>query len=117
MIEKTGSWPTWSVVAGLWMTREHERLIEFKERVARQLMSLPRVTGAGIGGRERDGRPTGEIVIKVLVARKRSATKPLSRRLRRRPAPPSAVHILIWQWTRETVTVGLLIVAVHAASA
>lgn len=41
-----------------------------KDRAARSLMRIPNVTGVGIGGRERNGVPTGEIVIKVFVARK-----------------------------------------------
>jgi hypothetical protein len=53
------------------MTSEHERLMEIKERAAREFMTRPNVTAVGIGGRERAGRPTGEIVIKVFVDRKR----------------------------------------------
>lgn len=48
-----------------------ERLIALKERAAAALMRDPAVTGVGLGGRERDGRPTGEIVLKVFVERKR----------------------------------------------
>ncbi len=42
-----------------------------KERAADLLMTLPGVTGVGIGGRERGGAPTGELVLKVFVERKR----------------------------------------------
>lgn len=46
-------------------------LFAIKERAAAQLMSLPGVTAVGLGGRIRDGRPTGELVLKVYVERKR----------------------------------------------
>jgi len=49
------------------------RLFEIKERAAAVFMAMPGVTGVGIGGRLRDGRPTGEVVLKVFVARKRPA--------------------------------------------
>jgi hypothetical protein len=52
---------------------EDARLFEIKERAAAVFMAMPGVTGVGIGGRSRDGRPTGEVVLKVFVARKRSA--------------------------------------------
>lgn len=48
-----------------------EALLAIKERAADMLMRLPGVTGVGIGGRERDGSPTGELVLKVFVQRKR----------------------------------------------
>jgi hypothetical protein len=48
-----------------------EALIAAKERAAEVLMRLPGVTGVGLGGRERDGRPTGQLVLKVFVERKR----------------------------------------------
>lgn len=48
-----------------------ERLIALKERAAAQLMRIPGVTAVGLGGRARAGRPTGEIVLKVFVERKR----------------------------------------------
>jgi hypothetical protein len=48
-----------------------ERLIAVKSRAAAQFAKIPGVTGVGLGGRERDGRPTGELVIKVFVRRKR----------------------------------------------
>ncbi|MCX4554845.1 hypothetical protein OHA02_01330 [Streptomyces phaeochromogenes] len=47
-----------------------EHLLALKERAATQLMRIPGVTGVGLGGRERAGRPTGEIVLKVFVRRK-----------------------------------------------
>jgi hypothetical protein len=49
------------------------RLFEIKERAADVFMAMPGVTGVGIGGRLRDGRPTGEVVLKVFVALKRPA--------------------------------------------
>jgi hypothetical protein len=42
-----------------------------KTRAAAVLRKIPNVTAIGMGGRERDGRPTGEIVIKVFVNRKK----------------------------------------------
>jgi hypothetical protein len=42
-----------------------------KTRAAAVLRKIPHVTAIGMGGRERDGRPTGEIVIKVFVNRKK----------------------------------------------
>jgi hypothetical protein len=53
------------------MTVDYERLLETKSRAAAELMTRPEVTAVGLGGRERDGQPTGEIVIKVFVLRKR----------------------------------------------
>ena len=46
-----------------------------KDRAAAQLLRIPHVTGVGIGGRERGGVPTGEVVIKVFVLRKLPATE------------------------------------------
>jgi hypothetical protein len=48
-----------------------EALLAIKERAADMLMRIPGVTGVGIGGRERGGSPTGELVLKVFVQRKR----------------------------------------------
>ena len=48
-----------------------DRLLSLKERAAAQLLTIPGVTAVGLGGRERDGHPTGEVVLKVFVARKR----------------------------------------------
>ena len=42
-----------------------------KTRAAAVFRKIPNVTAIGLGGRERDGRPTGEIVIKVFVTRKK----------------------------------------------
>jgi hypothetical protein len=53
------------------MTTEHERLLDIKTRAAAEFMTRPGVTAVGLGGRERAGRPTGEVVIKVFVERKR----------------------------------------------
>ena len=50
-----------------------EEYFAIKDRAAAALRRIPHVTGVGIGGRERNGRPTGEIVIKVFVERKKPA--------------------------------------------
>jgi hypothetical protein len=50
-----------------------EELVAIKERAVERLMRLPGVHAVGIGGRDRDGRPTGEIVLKVFVYEKRPA--------------------------------------------
>lgn len=50
-----------------------ERLLAIKDRAAAEFFKIPGVTGVGLGGRERDGRPTGELVIKVFVRQKRPA--------------------------------------------
>ncbi|HEY1307860.1 MAG TPA: trypsin-like peptidase domain-containing protein [Vicinamibacterales bacterium] len=42
-----------------------------KTRAAAVFRKIPNVTAIGLGGREREGRPTGEIVIKVFVKRKK----------------------------------------------
>src|SRR5581483_5374391 len=42
-----------------------------KDRAASQLFKIPGVNIVGIGGREKNGQPTGERVIKVFVTRKR----------------------------------------------
>lgn len=55
------------------MAADDARLFAIKERAAAVFMAMPGVTGVGIGGRLRNGRPTGEVVLKVFVARKRSA--------------------------------------------
>jgi hypothetical protein len=44
-----------------------------KDRAAALFLTIPGVTAVGLGGRERDGRPTGEVVLKIFVARKRPA--------------------------------------------
>jgi len=48
-----------------------EELYALKDRASARFLSLPGVTAVGLGGRTRGGRPTGEVTIKVLVARKR----------------------------------------------
>ncbi|MFB9237867.1 hypothetical protein ACFFWC_20275 [Plantactinospora siamensis] len=53
------------------MTVDDERLIAIKARAAAEFLTRPDVTAVGLGGRERNGRPTGEIVLKVFVVRKR----------------------------------------------
>lgn len=50
-----------------------DELVALKNRAVTQFLSIPGVTGVGLGGRERGGRPTGEVVLKVFVARKRPA--------------------------------------------
>jgi hypothetical protein len=57
------------------MVADETRLLEIKDRAAAVFMALPGVTGVGIGGRLRDGRPTGELVLKVFVERKRPAAE------------------------------------------
>jgi len=47
------------------------RLVAVKDRATAELSGIPGVTGVGIGVRERDGRRTGELVLKVAVRRKR----------------------------------------------
>jgi len=54
---------------------EDDRLLAVKDRAAALFLTIPGVTGVGLGGRERDGRPTGEIVLKAFVARKLSAAE------------------------------------------
>jgi hypothetical protein len=53
------------------MKTDDETLLEIKARAAAEFMTWPGVTAVGIGGRERGGRPTGEVVLKVFVVRKR----------------------------------------------
>ena len=50
-----------------------EEYFAIKERAAAQLLKLPHVNAVGFGGRRRNGQPTGEIVIKVFVTRKKPA--------------------------------------------
>ncbi|GAB2831305.1 hypothetical protein GCM10027176_39550 [Actinoallomurus bryophytorum] len=51
-----------------------EELVALKQRAAEVLMARPDVTAVGLGGRDRGGLPTGEIVLKVFVERKRPLT-------------------------------------------
>jgi hypothetical protein len=46
-----------------------------KDRAAPQLFKIPGVNVVGIGGREKDGLPTGERVIKVFVTKKKPAAE------------------------------------------
>jgi hypothetical protein len=46
------------------VSTEEARLVALKQRAAARLMELPGVTAVGLGGRERTGEPTGEIVLK-----------------------------------------------------
>ncbi|CCQ90846.1 hypothetical protein NITGR_430013 [Nitrospina gracilis 3/211] len=50
-----------------------EEYFAIKERAARRFMKIPHVTAVGIGSKEKDGKPTGEIVIKVYVSKKKPA--------------------------------------------
>lgn len=50
-----------------------EQLIAMKDRAAAAFLEIPGVTAVGLGGRERAGRRTGELCIKVFVAHKRPA--------------------------------------------
>src|SRR3954469_20342711 len=50
-----------------------EELFAIKDRAAERLLAVPGVTAVGVGGRERAGQPTGELVIKVFVTGKRPA--------------------------------------------
>ena len=54
------------------MVTEDEALA-IKTRVAPQLLALPGVTAVGLGSKEIDGRPTGELALKVFVIVKRPA--------------------------------------------
>jgi hypothetical protein len=53
------------------VVRDDEEFLAIKERAAVRLMRLPGVTGVGIGGRVRGGRPTGQPVLKVFVTEKK----------------------------------------------
>ena len=55
-----------------------DRLIQLKDRAAAQFLSVPGVTVVGLGGRERGGRPTGEVVLEVFVERERPVARPLT---------------------------------------
>src|SRR5947208_4042411 len=52
-----------------------DHLLALKDRAAALFLTIPGVTAVGLGGRERAGRPTGEVVLKVFVARKRPAAE------------------------------------------
>ncbi|HEY1307859.1 MAG TPA: hypothetical protein VGF24_30110 [Vicinamibacterales bacterium] len=52
-----------------------EEYFAIKERAAAILLRIPHVNAVGIGGRERHGQPTGEIVIKVFVTKKKPAAE------------------------------------------
>ena len=56
------------------MVTEDEALA-IKTRVAPQLLALPGVTAVGLGSKEIDGQPTGELALKVFVIVKRPADK------------------------------------------
>jgi hypothetical protein len=48
-----------------------EELFAIKDRAVEQLFRIPGVPAVGLGGRIRDGRPTGETVLKVFVSEKK----------------------------------------------
>ena len=52
------------------MRRSEAEYRELARRAGEALLKLPGVHSVGIGGRERAGTPTGEVVIKVMVERK-----------------------------------------------
>lgn len=52
-------------------SRSYEDLRAIRDRAAAQLLQIPGVHVVAIGGREKQGRPTGEIVLKVFVDKKR----------------------------------------------
>jgi hypothetical protein len=52
-----------------------EEYFAIKERAAAVLLRIPHVNAVGMGGRERNGEPTGEIVIKVFVTKKKPASE------------------------------------------
>ena len=52
-----------------------EEYFAIKKRAAAALRTNPDVVAVGVGGRERGGQPTGEIVIKVFVRRKKPASE------------------------------------------
>jgi len=54
---------------------EHDEICRVQEAVVPQLLAQPGVTGVGVGLREKGGQPTDEIVIRVYVARKRTASE------------------------------------------
>src|SRR5262245_16749451 len=51
-----------------------DELLAARDRAVEKLLHLPGVTAVGIGGRERGGHPTGELVLRVYV----EAKKPLA---------------------------------------
>jgi hypothetical protein len=51
--------------------RTEQELRELSQRAARAIGKMPNVHSVGIGGREKAGRPTGELVVKVFVSKKR----------------------------------------------
>lgn len=52
------------------MAHSEEELFAIVGRAAKAFAGLPNVHGVGLGGRERGGKPTGELVLKVLVFEK-----------------------------------------------
>ncbi len=52
------------------MAHSDQELFEIARRAAKVFARLPNVHSVGIGGRERAGKPTGEVVLKVFVRQK-----------------------------------------------
>ena len=52
------------------MAHSDQELFEIARRAAKAFGRLPNVHSVGIGGRERGGKPTGEVVLKVFVRQK-----------------------------------------------
>jgi hypothetical protein len=52
------------------MAHSDQELFEIARRAAKAFGRLPNVHSVGIGGRERAGKPTGEVVLKVFVRQK-----------------------------------------------
>src|SRR5687767_11201798 len=50
-----------------------EEYLAIKDRAAERLLTIPHVNAVGIGGRNKGGKPTGTIAIKVFVTRKKPA--------------------------------------------
>lgn len=57
------------------ITLTTEEAVLVVREAAKLLLKIPGVHTVGIGGRERNGRPTGDLVIKVFVLRKRPANE------------------------------------------
>jgi len=53
------------------MKRADAEYRELVQRAAARLAKLPGVHNIGIGGRERAGQPTGQLVLKVFLEKKR----------------------------------------------
>ena len=54
-------------------SRSYQDLRAIRDRAAAQLLQIPGVHVVAIGGREKQGRPTGEVVLKVPMVHGRNA--------------------------------------------